>query len=88
LVVRSLQKYQISHHVELQQTILSFLTQLVHFGVDFSRLDKEYTFLNYVINQITGKHCYLPQPPLLLPCMFNFLAALYIVRRLSSQVSR
>eukprot|EP01119_Soliformovum_irregulare_P004870 TRINITY_DN1603_c0_g1_i1.p1 TRINITY_DN1603_c0_g1~~TRINITY_DN1603_c0_g1_i1.p1 ORF type:complete len:2158 (+),score=703.02 TRINITY_DN1603_c0_g1_i1:70-6543(+) len=86
LVVRAMHKYQISHDVSLQQSILSLFSLLGRFGVDFSRLDKENNFIHYVINQITHKSCYLPKPTLLLPHMFDFIATLFVLRRHLTEV--
>jgi hypothetical protein len=49
--------------------------------IDFSRLDKDQSFLGHVINQIMGKKSYLPHPPHILPYIFDFLSVLAIIRK-------
>jgi hypothetical protein len=82
-----MQKYQISHQIELQQCTLELFTQLIKFGVDFSKLDKNQSFLVYVIHQVLGKNSYLAHPPQLLPFMLDFIGSLYIIRRYMPEVT-
>ena len=53
LVVMSMKAYRVTHDLDLQQAILAMLCQLIRFGVDFARLDKDGSFLEHVINQVS-----------------------------------
>ena len=78
LVIGMMQYYTQTHDTLHQQEILDTLTTLIHFGIDFSKLDKGSTFVNYVTNQILGKKSYLKNPPKILPFIFNFFSALSV----------
>jgi len=80
LVVKSLQYYQITHDTHSQYSVLSMMGQLVRFGVDFSRLDKDSHFISYLISQLLEKNSYLKSPTLIMPAIYEFLAMLTFVR--------
>lgn len=81
-----MQKYLDTHDVVLQQNILELYTQLIKYGVDFIKLDKNHQFLQYVIHQALDKNCYLSDPLKLLPSIFDFLGALFIIRKYAPEV--
>ncbi|KAL6062018.1 hypothetical protein QOT17_012438 [Balamuthia mandrillaris] len=80
LVIGAMNLYKQTHDLELQRTVLFVLTQLIRFGIDFSRLDKDKSFLDHVMNQILGKKSYLPHPPFILPFIFDLLNVLFVTR--------
>lgn len=81
LVIGAMKLYRDTHDLGLQKQVLFVMTQLIKFGIDFSRLDKDQSFLGHVINQIMGKKSYLPHPPHILPYIFDFLSVLAIIRK-------
>eukprot|EP01113_Clastostelium_recurvatum_P039150 TRINITY_DN5947_c0_g1_i4.p1 TRINITY_DN5947_c0_g1~~TRINITY_DN5947_c0_g1_i4.p1 ORF type:complete len:1961 (-),score=472.41 TRINITY_DN5947_c0_g1_i4:27-5516(-) len=81
LVLGAIQLYQVTHTLSLKQAILSMLSQLVKFGVDFARLDKDQGFLLHITDEIGENHAYLASSGSLLPYQFDFISVLYFVRR-------
>ncbi|PRP81029.1 hypothetical protein PROFUN_11181 [Planoprotostelium fungivorum] len=78
LLLKSMEKYQNSHHVGLQQDILAFLTLLVRFGVDYGRLDKDYVFLQFVVSQVQSVNAYLAQPQVILQPIYELTTSLFL----------
>jgi hypothetical protein len=82
---------------------LTLLTLLAKFGVDFGRLDKDNGMLQFVVGQLSDKHMQLPHPEstidihrlsflmlltiALLPAIFDFLGALFILRHHTPEVA-
>jgi len=78
LLLKSMEKYQNSHNIGLQQDILAFLTLLVRFGVDYARLDKDYVFLQFVVNQVQSQNSFLPQPAVILEAIYELITSLFL----------
>lgn len=71
-------KYRATHKLSFQQSTLLMVSQLVRNGVCLTDIDKDRQFLEQVLNQVMGKKSYLPDPPAILPFIFDFVSLVAI----------
>lgn len=71
-------KYRATHKLSFQQSTLLMVSQFVRNGVTLTDIDKDRQFLEQVLNQVMGKKSYLPDPPAILPFIFDFVSLVAI----------
>eukprot|EP01105_Mastigella_eilhardi_P019764 TRINITY_DN4668_c0_g1_i2.p1 TRINITY_DN4668_c0_g1~~TRINITY_DN4668_c0_g1_i2.p1 ORF type:complete len:2083 (+),score=517.27 TRINITY_DN4668_c0_g1_i2:594-6251(+) len=86
LVVCSVNEFQITHDPHIKVAVLCMLSQLVRFGIDFSRLDAKENFLTIIRNQMEQRDALVCEPEQLLPHIVEFLSVLLLIRHHQSKV--
>ncbi|KAH3745108.1 Huntingtin family protein [Pelomyxa schiedti] len=87
LVVCSIGQYKLSHDSHIKLAILRMLSQLVRFGVDFSRLDSEHVFLDMLLSQVEEKNSFASTAYAVVPHIIEFIAVLFIRRHMPQVLS-
>ncbi|XP_034944553.1 huntingtin [Chelonus insularis] len=77
MVIKSLNLYSTTNSIACQCQVLSLLSQLVQFHVNYCLLDTDKTFINFVLNQFPFiEEFQIPSIEILLPKIFKFLVQL------------
>ncbi|XP_015112466.1 huntingtin [Diachasma alloeum] len=77
MVIKSLNQYTTTSSVSCQCQVLSLLSQLVQFHVNYCLLDTDKTFIDFVLGQFPFiEESQIPQVQQLLPKIFGFLVHL------------
>lgn len=61
MVIRLKRTFRHTHSHRIHNLILFMLSRMVLTGVDFRRLDKDHSFLNYVLKLLDEMHLYMPE---------------------------
>jgi hypothetical protein len=83
IVMNVIRSFKNTHSHRLQNLILFMLTRMVCVGVDFARLDRDKSFMKYLVKLITEMNAYLMdrEPDLTLYQLMDFIAVLIFTVR-------